>query len=156
MSIVKHFISLNVVPLPARILGVAGLIPFCVGGSVGWLDLGLPIQLGLIDICITYAALILSFLGGVRWGANMTDNDPFLFSLSVIPTLLALAALLFPAPLACLILFALFVALGVIDIHDSRHGVIAPWYAPLRLWLSLGACLSLISIFLSFSKLGLS
>ncbi len=146
----KLDLQLKNVPLMARMLGFAGLIPFFAGGVIGWLPVGLTSKLGLIDVSITYATLIASFLGGVRWGANLERQDDFVFVLSVIPSLLVLACLFFPTPLALGLLTLIFIALGVIDIIDSRRGFLTGWYGTLRLWLTLGASASLASMALWF------
>ncbi len=146
----KFEIGLNNVPVMARLLGLAGLIPFFAAGVVGWLPIGLTAKLGVIDIAIYYATLICSFLGGVRWGANLDRQDDFVFALSVIPSLLALACLFFPTVLALGLLTVIFIALGLIDIVDSRRGLLTSWYGTLRLWLSLGASASLASSALWF------
>ncbi len=146
----EHDLHANETPLMARLLGLAGLIPFFAGGLIGWLPVGLTLQLGVIDIAITYATLIASFLGGVRWGANLERRDDFVFVLSVIPSLLVLICLFFPTPLALGLLTLIFIALGIIDIIDSRRGVLTDWYGALRLWLTLGASASLASMALWF------
>lgn len=142
-----HF---NDAPLMARLLGLAGLIPFFAAGLIGWLPVGLTLKLGLIDVSTTYATLIASFLGGVRWGANLEKQDDFVFVLSVIPSLLVLVCLFFPTPLALGLLTLIFIALGIIDIIDSRRGILTGWYGTLRLWLTLGASASLASMALWF------
>jgi hypothetical protein len=146
----EHDLHANDTPLMARLLGLAGLIPFFAGGLIGWLPVGLTLKLGVIDIAVTYATLIASFLGGVRWGANLERRDDFVFVLSVIPSLLVLICLFFPTPLALGLLTLIFIALGIIDIFDGRRGVLTGWYGALRLWLTLGASASLASMALWF------
>jgi len=86
-------------PLAAWIYGVAGLVPFvgCAAADIvgfapgqGWWRLAL----------LVYSALILSFLGGARWGLELARVPPRLFeiSLSMAPSLTGFFLLLAPAP----------------------------------------------------------
>lgn len=137
--------SLKPVPGPAKILGLAGLLPFISGGGMGWLPVGVDLKLGIAYWTSLYAALILSFLGGVRWGAAMQQNQPEYLISSVIHSLLAWSCLLLTAAEAAFALAALLLVFGVKDIADARAGALAPWYGHLRLWLTIGAGASMIS-----------
>ena len=76
------------VPLPALLLGFAGLIPPVGLTAVALLDLGLfaPSTPGFV---LTYAAVILSFLGGTWWGFVSKSERPglALLGISVLPAL---------------------------------------------------------------------
>ena len=71
-------------------LGVAGLLPFAVGAAGLWL---LPPQwAGLAAAALlAYAAVIVSFLGGIHWGLAMATGQPRPGGLvwGVLPSLLA-------------------------------------------------------------------
>jgi hypothetical protein len=63
---------LKQVPRPQRILGLAGLLPF-------WLPVLLSFEpeisiASLLTAQKLYAAVILSFLGGVHWGVTVADS----------------------------------------------------------------------------------
>lgn len=146
------------IPLPALLLGVAGLIPFFAAGLAVWTPLlaewrGIAGTFG-----ITYGAIILSFLGGVRWGAAMqsgTNARPLArpLSLSVTPALLAYAVLILPAlPSAPLLLAVFHMIQGVDDIRAARAGDLPDWYAPLRAGLTIGASAALLSLFVFYAK----
>jgi len=143
---IKDIISLAPVPPMARLLGFAGLIPFLSGGVIGWLPLALDVQLGVSQWIIFYAALIVSFLGGVRWGTAMQHNQAERLIPSVIPSLLAWTCLALPSSYAALLLALLLALYGAEDIRAARRDEIAQWYAPLRFWLSLGASSSMFSL----------
>jgi hypothetical protein len=93
----------------------------------------------------TYAAVILSFLGGVRWGVEIA-RDPVARWLpltgSVAPPLVAWLLLLAPAspawPLSGLLLA--FLAQGIVD---ERSDDLPAWYRRLRIYLTLGATTAL-------------
>ncbi len=62
----------------ARKLGYAGLIPFVGGAAFVWLLAGRIEQapfIFLVNGLTTYAALIVSFLGGLPWGLVMRDAN---------------------------------------------------------------------------------
>ena len=56
----------------ARVLGLAGLLPFMAGASAVWL-IGPQDRLPAAAL-LAYAALIASFLGGIHWGLAMRDS----------------------------------------------------------------------------------
>ena len=132
-------------------LGVAGLIPFGLLSMLvvtGWHD-----QLGWTAAAtrtglLTYGAAIASFLGGIRWGLALRETGrPAArdFALSVVPSLLAWAALLLPPRGASAALGVLILAWGVID-QDLISRAVAPrWFGHLRVALSLGAGVMLLA-----------
>lgn len=131
------------VPLPALLLGFAGLIPPVVLTAVALLDLSLfaPSTPGFV---LTYAAVILSFLGGSWWGFVCRAERPnwALLGIAVLPALAGWAAIFsFKPPTA---LFALAGALVAALAVDSLlvHGRLAPrWWMGLRTPLSFGLAL---------------
>jgi len=140
------------IPLPALILGLAGLIPFIataaalwLGGSVWRFDSGTAL--------IAYGAVILSFLGGIRWGVEITLNakrpatGALLFS--VLPSLVGWGALLLQSlinlPLAVSTLIIGFVLQYASDRRGTAAQVLPAWFGKLRLILSAGATLSLVA-----------
>ena len=132
-------------PAPAWTLGALGLIPFAAASGVyalGEPRYGGPALLALV----TYAAAILSFLGGVRWGAEIlrTDRPRWLtLGASNVAPLIGwglLAAPFATAPLQLSGFIAAFLGQWLWD-QSSSH--LPPWYARLRTLLTLGACLAL-------------
>ncbi len=141
--------AISSIPGPALWLGVAGLLPF-------WLPLlmlstpdesGAPSRALLIQM--GYGAVILSFLGGIRWGAALKlPRGPLqatLFVLSVIPSLAGFVALLLPATVGLVLLIGGFLLQGVWDVQSAQRGELPPWYATLRAMLTTGAVLALIA-----------
>ena len=141
-------------PPAAKNLGFAGLIPFI---SLAGLALyGDPeradaAQSGLI----LYGGVILSFMGGCRWGfsaAGLGDGPRFApLALSVTPALLAWAVLWAfggarPGWSALLLILG-FAALYAWDAVSARRGETPSWWPRLRLPLSAGAILSLSALF---------
>lgn len=122
------------------LLGFAGLIPPMVLTAVALLDLGLfaPSTPGFV---LTYAAVILSFLGGSWWGFVCKVERPnwALLGIAVLPALAGWAAIFsFQPPTA---LFALAGGLIVTLAFDALlvRGRLAPrWWMRLRAPLSFG------------------
>ena len=87
-------------PVSALLLGLAGLLPFWSLAITylgrAWLGVSGP---SLDLVLATYAAMIISFLGGIRW--SLAVSGPAgggQYALSVIPSLVAWAALAVPEP----------------------------------------------------------
>jgi len=55
------------IPTPVLVLGLAGLLPFFVSAFLSFGSDEKTAALGLLSLG-TYGAVILSFLGGIRWG----------------------------------------------------------------------------------------
>ena len=131
-------------PVPL-LLGLAGLIPFW-ALAIGLLLHGVPgTPPAQLDAALaTYGAIIVSFLGGIRWGLAVPAGDPGPnYAISIVPSLVAWALLAAPEPwrLAALALVAL--ALGPIDLGLVRAGLAPAWFGRLRMILSVGAGLAL-------------
>ena len=125
----------------ARLLGLAGLLPFAAAALLAWWPQALPWQgLDARMALLAYGAVILSFLGGIHWGLVMRAALPASGRLlwGVTPSLLAwLALLLPPAPGLWLLAVALLLCF-VVDRALYRAAGLERWL-PLRLQLSAGA-----------------
>ena len=91
-------------------------------------------------VVAAYAALILSFLGGARWGLAVKDAspNPVVVGLAMTPTLAGLAVLVFAHGEMRLQLLALAAALTLSWAWDFRANGLPPLYARLRTGLTLG------------------
>jgi hypothetical protein len=137
------------IPPSAALLGYFGVLPFAFGALV--MVLG---GLGPLDAAtartalVAYGAVILSFLGGIRWGAGLRIRDEDMrgrvLALSVIPSLIAWVALLVPALHALGLLVAAFVAQGAWDVRSTQDGHFPRWFGQLRVRLTLMVTLILI------------
>lgn len=128
----------------AKILGYAGLIPFVVFAAGSWVSL--PYVEDATAILLSYAAVILSFMGAIHWGLAMANNHAHgakYFIASIIPALVAWLALLLSQPLALVLLIIGFVGLLVYDkrVEASQH--FPAWYIPMRIRLTLTVALCL-------------
>lgn len=132
-------------PWPPTLLGAAGVIPFVGAGAL--LAFGPPTLAGPALLwLVAYAAVILSFLGGVRWGAEIARSEQPRFSvlaLSVLPSLAGWVLLAVPFATAELQLGGFLLAFAWMWLWDSRAVDLKPWYRRLRSWLTLGAAIGL-------------
>ena len=134
------------IPFAPLALGLAGLIPFW-GLAIALLLRGaFGLHPPALDWALaTYAAIIISFLGGIRWGFAVRDTEGFApYAISVVPSLVAWAALAAPEPWRLMILGVVALALGPIDLELVRSGRAPAWFGRLRLILSTGAGVALL------------
>lgn len=122
-------------------LTAAGALPFLAaavltlgfGGSWnGWIA---------EEIATLYGAIILSFLGGIRWGAALERGPASALVLSVLPSLAAFISLFMTARAALILMIAGFVAQMI---WDALSGATLPdWFIRLRLAITVvvTACL---------------
>lgn len=137
------------IPSAALLLGLAGLVPFFAGAAALWASLPLlPPETGL-KLAIVYGAIILSFLGGIRWGTAIgpydTSRQTLEFSASVLGSLAGLAAVFLPAIPALALLIAGFLMQGLWDVMSVDSGRLPSWFGRLRMILTAGAVVSLIA-----------
>ena len=136
-------------PVAAAWLGSLGIIPFA-GLSLATPFVSDFLKAKLVFALMAYGAIILSFLGGIHWGLAIgTDpqNHNTLWRriiLSVLPSLVAWAALLTPSSIGFLVLAAAFVAMLLVDVRASRMHEAPAWYPKLRWPLSCGAIAALL------------
>ena len=132
-------------------LGYGGLLPFLFLAAAGILDQNHAPYWA--DGLFAYGAVILSFVGALHWGyalslgASITDAErarrDAWFAWSVVPALIAWLALLLPHLLSSLLLIAGFIAHYRQDRRLAAAAGLPAWYLPLRLRLSVVACLCL-------------
>jgi hypothetical protein len=97
-----------------------------------------------------YGAVILSFMGGVRWGAVLvpsaapTPSETMI--LSVAPSLAGWLALLIDRPWSLLLLLAGFGLQGVWDVASARNGALPSWFGKLRLVISAVVAASVLIV----------
>lgn len=101
-------------PPPALRLGYAGLIPFALGALLVWF-VRPDARPFVAQALSAYAALIVSFLGGIHWGLGFVHGRPRLFGWGVTAMLIAWVALLMPADAALVVHGAMLVACYLVD-----------------------------------------
>lgn len=136
------------IPTSALALGLAGLIPFAAGAALSWGLLPVLTPGAGLRLIIAYGAIILSFLGGVRWGTAIgpydTRRQALEFSTSVLGSLAGLAAVFLPPVPALTLLIAGFLMQGLWDVTTVESGRLPGWFGKLRMFLTAGAVVALI------------
>jgi len=126
------------IPTAALVLGAAGALPF-IAAAAGALILDAGRGPALLAL-LTYGAVILSFLGGIRWGmaiARAGSDTALNLSISIVPAVVAWGALLLPPQAGMLTLAAAFVVMLILDILAARLGQAPSWYPRLRIPLTV-------------------
>ena len=122
-------------------LSLAGYVPFAIFALGLWLLLPETELHGfVVDALKTYGAVILSFLGGVRWGLalKVASEEPARKELifAVIPSLVGWFSLNLDVPYVFAILALAFAAQGAWDSLSGERGVFAMWFVKLRMTLT--------------------
>ncbi len=135
------------VPMAAALLGAAGLLPPLLALFIrltAGVDPASPLPGMAGALAQIYSALILSFLGGIWWGAAMArvpaESLPPLFGIAVAPSIVALLliglSLGWPL-LASSLLGLVIIATPLVDRELRRRQLVPPWWMRLRVPLSL-------------------
>ena len=139
----------DAIPQIAILLGYGGASPFV---ALAVLSI-LFEERFFIEALIAYAAVILSFLGGIYWGAainNLSQNELTAslktnLSISVTPALAAWGTLLIKnLTVATILLSVGFLAQLIVDVVATRNGYFPYWYNALRIPLTVLVLLCVI------------
>ena len=122
-------------PRGMLLLGWSGVLPFLLAVLAAFV---LPERAGLAAaVFVSYGAVILSFLGGARWGrALAADVGPGRYVEAVLPSLIGFAALLL-VHVAWVALLLLATGFAVWMVIDQRDPLWAPAYKRMRLAISV-------------------
>ena len=126
----------------AWLLTLAGALPF-IAATVALVAEESRIRVPAIAALVTYAAVILSFLGGIEWGLAVRDRGAGDTSqekahaaalvVSVLPSLAGWGVLWLPSPHWQLgAALALFLGVWAADLALSRQGLVPSWFVDLR------------------------
>jgi len=138
------------IPLPARFFGIAGLLPFIAGAILCWIRITIPI--GPVEITgsfmlLSYGAVILSFLGGIRWGVAMQHGSMIgswaTVAWAMMPSLIAWFAIMFNSTIGLLMLMLGLAMQYAVDYRSTKARITPPWFLTLRTVLTIGAIASI-------------
>jgi hypothetical protein len=124
-------------PLPRGMaaLGWSGVLPFAlaVGAAIA-----LPVWAGFAAaVFVSYGAVILSFLGGARWGRALAGGvGPERFVEAILPSLIGFSALLL-LHVTWVALSLLAIGFAIWMVIDQRDLLWSPAYKRLRLGISI-------------------
>ncbi len=120
-------------------LSLGGFIPFAML-AVGLYILGTGNEVfsSLFDLFKVWSAIIISFLGGIRWGFAIAKQpfDNLSLLISVVPAIVAWFSLLLPDAYAILVLVVLFCLHGVWDSFYINKGKVPAWFGKIRITLT--------------------
>ena len=147
-KLITYFISIP------YLLGLLGLVPFIYFSFIDSYFAIFNIEDRLTFI-ITYAAIILSFLGGIHWGIGMlkrSHTDPSVesklrFFISVIPSILGWVSLFLYEYHAIILLTLSFLLILLYDFISFRLNNFFQWYLFLRIILTFIVITSLLNIY---------
>ena len=141
-------------PFIISLLGYGGVLPFLGLAACTYFNVALP-GISSVEGLLTYGAVILSFIGALHWGVVMAQHEQvvprlasLLYGWSVMPALIAWAALLMPDRVGATVMALCFVACWRIDMRVVKSGLWPAWMARLRLHLTSCAVASLAVIVL--------
>lgn len=122
----------------AWILAAAGVVPFLVA-TAALMASESSVRVPAIAGLVTYAAVILSFLGGIEWGLAIREEASneriraMALGFSAVPSMAAWAVLWLPSPRwqvgAAL---GIFVAVWAADQWMASRGLLPAWFVDLR------------------------
>jgi hypothetical protein len=143
-------VSRSPVPRPALVYALAGLLPFIASTALVFLG-GAETEVAVVVEAL-YGAVILSFLGGARWGIEIQRMTPRagVITLTMAPSVLGFGAALWTmggnqgshAVSGLGALAVLFIATGAWDVTSPD---VPDWYPRLRIALTL-AVVSLLGL----------
>jgi hypothetical protein len=138
-----------------RLLAFAGFLPFA--AMALWL-VGIepdhPWRHGTVVLLTGYAAVALSFLGGIRWGLSLLQRGGERqrdMILSIVPPAIGWLALIAPAPLVFVFLAVAFAAQGAWDSLTLAPGSAPDWFRRARIQLTILAVATLVVAFVATS-----
>ena len=138
-----------------RTLALAGFVPFAV--LAFWLY-GIapdhPWRQGTIAVLTAYGAVVLSFLGGMRWGIALTGKGGESrrdLMLGIVPPLVGWSAMLVPPPLTFVLLAVAFAAQGAWDSLTLTSAAAPDWFRRLRIQMTVLVVAALVVSFVATS-----
>lgn len=142
----KHFLNKRL----AHQLGFAGLVPFILLALACWV-----VNVEVLPTFVTsqqvFSIVILSFLGGIHWGATMVSGDltaeqtKRALSWSVVPTMIACLGTMF-GPFDLAVLMAGFLGSYQVDKRLFKWYKLPEWFIRLRFILT---CVVVAALFVT-------
>jgi len=134
-----------------------GWVPFAAGLLLTLLPALRPLEIVVFErAMIGYGALILAFLGGVRWGIRLQGGagSDLIFVIGIFGSVLGFLTLLMPYTIALAVLTVGFGAQGAWDTWSGFRGGVPPLYARMRSTMTLLVCLTLLAILIARAAIG--
>ena len=131
----------NRIPAGALYLGLAGVLPFWLVAVLSWSHSDPVSNPQAAAVTIAYGAIILSFLGGIRWGPGNCTRQDKRSHLDVDIELFAggaagFASMFLPPIVALAVLISGFLLQALWDVVTADAGRLPQWFATLRMMLT--------------------
>ncbi|XP_046445029.1 transmembrane protein 69-like [Daphnia pulex] len=144
----RNFGDIKHAPIPALTYGIGGLFPFT-AIPVYMLSSGVYIP-EMAFTSMAYSAVILSFIGGVRWGSAVSNPEIMNpnwknFTTSIAPSIVGWMSLLVSNPIGTLLSISGF---SLCLLQDMTSSQFPSWYKSLRILLSTVAICALLTTFM--------
>jgi hypothetical protein len=125
----------------------SGALPFIAAASMAFFNFGDVRGFQADQIAVAYGAIILSFLGGIRWGDAIAKGPGATLFISVLPSLAGFGALLINTFNGTMILIAGIAAQALWDF--IAPGTLPDWFIRLRMVISaiVIVCLTITLVF---------
>ncbi len=124
-----------------------GALPFIASAMMAFFNFGDVRGFQADQIAVAYGAIILSFLGGIRWGNAISKDAAVTLFMSVLPSLAGFGALLINTYNGTMILLAGFICQAIWDF--AAPGALPDWFVRLRIVISaiVIVCLTITLLF---------
>ncbi len=151
MSLQTNIKAPQAMPVPARTIGLLGLLPFTAGALA--VCFAPELRAAAASALIVYGAIALSFLGGVRWGFAVIEGGEGSWSaygLGAVPSILAWVGAVTGGPEALFILALALVFWFFAEPATPPSLPLPSWYGRVRGMITAVATLSLAAAALSW------
>lgn len=131
---------------------LAGWVPFATGFVLVLFPGLSPVDPVIFERALLgYGALILSFLGGVRWGIRLQGGagSDLTYVVGIFGSVAGFITLLLPLTIGLMILTVGFGIHGLWDVWSGIRGRVPPAYARLRLVMTWLVCATLLLILIA-------
>lgn len=132
--------------------GLAGLVPFLFGLIITLAPSISPFDPNHFERALVgYGALILSFLGGIRWGIRLQGGagTDLTYIVGTFGAIIGFMVILLPINFGLIVLAFAFALHGIWDMQAGMSGRVPQAYARLRIVLTWLVCLILILIIIA-------
>ncbi|PCI05867.1 MAG: hypothetical protein COB78_04630 [Hyphomicrobiales bacterium] len=122
--------------VPAIIMSVFSIVPF-IGCALTLILLGKesPVFGPVVEMFKTWSAIMLAFMGGVRWGSTVfsAPDSPSKMSAATLLPVAGWLALFISGPFGILALLLIYCAQGAWDSFSPNLSHMPQWYARVRI-----------------------
>jgi len=139
------------------LIGFVSVLPFWLGAYGVYRPFEGYSPISVLSMTSIYGGVYLSLAGGSKWGLvsaapNATQSKPVWpaaqMLMAFIIMLAGFCAIILPAQIGLSMLLAGFMFMALWDLIHSQAGMIAFWYARLRVWLTVFTVAPLLALLL--------